>query len=105
MKLQPKALRKTLLFHNVVLSELKNKYKQAGVKNKQIVARILAGRILKKYHFLKEAQCQVGFAYKIMHSNKNRPAGFQFYRREYKNKMVTDTKEQLKKFLEQDDNS
>lgn len=40
-----------------------------------------------------------------MHSNRNRPAGFQFHRREYKNKLNTDTKEQLKKFLERDDNS
>jgi len=53
MKLQPKSLKKTLLFHNVVLSELKNKYKQAGVKNKQIVARILSGKNTEEVPFFK----------------------------------------------------
>ena len=56
MQLKPKALRRTLLFQNVVLSQLKKKYKDSGTKEKQVVSKILALKILKKYHLVKEAQ-------------------------------------------------
>ena len=72
MQLNPKALRRTLLFQNVVLSELRKKYRHSGTKEKQVLSMILALRILKKYGIVKEAQQQLGFSAKMIRKNCER---------------------------------
>ena len=49
----PRKVKRTLLFHNVLILELKNKYKKnKRDKQKHILSESMPGKILKKYRFL-----------------------------------------------------
>lgn len=69
------------------------------------MSKILALKILKKYHLVKEVQNQLGFSAKMMRKNSKRPAGLHFYRKPHRNIISVDTTEKIKIFLERDDNS
>ena len=57
----PKKLKKTLVFHNTLVAELKRKMQEArGSKEKNILSKIVAGNILKRYKMQKRSQDEIG---------------------------------------------
>lgn len=59
-------IKKTLLFHESLIQDIKNKYKKATKdRERQLIAKVTTGRIIKKYRLQKFASDSLGF------SNKN----------------------------------
>ena len=101
-----KNLRRTLLFHNAIMSELREKYQtQRCAKDRQVISKILAGKILKKYRLVKVAQREFGFSPKAMRANEKRPTSLQYTRKKQCNRISKASDEKIKGFLERDDNS
>jgi translation elongation factor EF-Ts len=70
----PSKVRQTLVFHNVLVKELQDVHSKVRctTKNKQILNKILCGKVLKKYKMLKLARSAFGFQPRQRLRNKNR---------------------------------
>lgn len=97
---------KVLLFHNVVMEELKESSKSlTNPKEKQVLSKVIAGKIIKKYRLGKYARQQFSFSQKMMRANQKRPSSLEYHRKRQSN-VITDTIETtVTHFLERDDNS
>lgn len=95
-------LRKTLVFHNTLVSQLRQTYHQKKIKGKQIISKVIAGNILKKYRLVYAAHKELEISYKTMRKNIMTP-GLQYSR--HSNVVSNTTKEKIKEFLERDNNS
>ena len=73
-------LRKTLVFHNTLVSQLRQTYHQKKIKEKQIISKVIAGNILKKYRLVYAAHKELGISYKTMRKNIMTP-GLQYSRK------------------------
>ena len=60
--LSQKTVKKTLLFHNVLLDAIKQKYKSGGQKSKKYISDMLRGNILRKYKLKTHAAREIGFS-------------------------------------------
>lgn len=59
------AIQKTLLFHEVLIEGIRNKHQKAkGEKERQIIAKIITGNIIKKFRQQRLAQNSLGFSKK-----------------------------------------
>lgn len=106
MATPPHTLRRTLVFHNALLAELRDRYENlSSEREKQLISKIMAGKILKKYRLLKMARTEFGFSAKRMRNNEKRSAALKYTRKKQKNSITTDTEEKIKQFLERDENS
>lgn len=106
MATPPHTLRRTLVFHNALLAELRDRYENmSSEREKQLISKIMAGKILKKYRLLKMTRTEFGFSAKRMRNNEKRSAALKYTRKKQKNSISTDTEEKIKQFLERDENS
>lgn len=98
-------IRRVLLFHNVVMAELKERSKSlTNPKEKQILSKVIAGKIIKKYRLGKYAHQEFGFSQKMMRANRKRPNSLDYHRKQQSN-VITKADEITAHFLERDDNS
>ena len=97
-------LRRTHVFHNTLVSQLRQTYHQKKIKEKQIISKVIAGNILKKYRLVYAAHKELGISYKTMRKNIMTP-GLQYSRKKHSNVVSNTTKEKIKEFLERDNNS
>ena len=66
------ATRRSLICHFSLLSELRAKYSSASFRNRQTIAKVLAGKVVKKYRCLGHIQKSVGVSMKCMRKNQSR---------------------------------
>ncbi|XP_041713164.2 uncharacterized protein LOC121546167 [Coregonus clupeaformis] len=73
MQQESKQLKKTLLFHNTIMSEIRKKYQNVdNRKARQLISKLVAGKILKKYHLVTMAKKEFGFSTKLIRTNMTR---------------------------------
>ncbi|XP_070408481.1 uncharacterized protein [Nothobranchius furzeri] len=71
-QLPPAAIQKTLLFHEALVDGIRNKYRKAqGEKERQIIAKVLTEKVLKKYRLQRLAQNSLGFSKKRWRNDEN----------------------------------
>ena len=59
-------IHKTLVFHHVLMAELRDKYKHAdSLRKKQSIAKIVSGKMIKKYRMLSLLHKKVGMAQRV----------------------------------------
>ncbi|KAK0131149.1 hypothetical protein N1851_034155 [Merluccius polli] len=99
-------IRKVLLFHNVIMAELKKSSNSlTNPKEKQILSKVISGKIIKKYRLGKYAHQEFGFSQKMMRANRKRPNSLDYHRKQQSN-VITNTDDlTVAQFLERDDNS
>lgn len=79
-------LQRTLVFHNAVIAEMRDKYKNLqSDRDKQMISKIMAGKVLKKYRLLKMAEREFGFSPRRMRSNEKRTTALTYTRKKQKN--------------------
>lgn len=106
MRQRPKDLRRALLFHNTIFSQIKKKYQNMHTaKDRQVIAKVVAGKLLKKYRLLSFAKKEFGFSPKLMKTTVARASNFQHTRKMQCNKISKEVEEKITTFLERDDNS
>ena len=72
-------LRRTLVFHNAVLAELRQRYQNlSSEREKQLFSKIMAGKILKKYRLLTMAKTEFGFSAKRKRNNEKTSAALTY---------------------------
>ncbi|XP_050391948.2 uncharacterized protein LOC126810751 [Patella vulgata] len=86
-----KTVRKTLLFHNVLMDQLRNSYKQSSKKYKRSFSQTLAGKVLQKYRMRTHAAKSLRI--KTRTNLKTRTC------------LIRRTKQKIQNFFERDDNS
>ncbi|KAL4009294.1 hypothetical protein ACER0C_003146 [Sarotherodon galilaeus] len=95
-------IKKTLLFHESLIEDIRNKYKKATKgRERQLIAKVAAGRIIKKYRLQKFASDSLRFSNKnfrhhdsLHFERKDQQA---FYLRDDVSRMTTGTKQTLTK--------
>jgi hypothetical protein len=99
-------IRKVLLFHNVIMAELKESSNSlTNPKEKQILSKVISGKIIKKYRLGNYAHQEFGFSQKMMRANRKRPNSLDYHRKQQSN-VITNTDDlTVAQFLERDDNS
>lgn len=105
LKQGPKQLRRTLLFHNSIISEIKAKYDTGSRKGRQIISKIVAGRIVKKYRVASMLKKEFGFSSKLQRANVMRTNKLEYTRKKQQNKIGQDVRKMIEEFLERDSNS
>ncbi|CAL8234590.1 unnamed protein product [Boreogadus saida] len=74
-------------------------------KEKQILLKVISGKIIKKYRLGKYAHQEFGFSQKMMRANRKRPNSLDYHRKQQSN-VITNTDDlTVAQFLERDDNS
>ena len=84
------AVRKTLIFNNVLVDEMGKSYQRGSHKVKRSISSIIAGHLIKKYHLLKFAKENIGIA--KSHGSRKR-----------KGCLRTRIGKQIREFFERDD--
>ena len=106
MKQKTKDLRRTLLFQNTIISQIKKKYQNMHTaKDRQVISKVVAGKLLKKYRLLDFARKEFGFSPKLMKTNKTRATKLQYTQQIQCNKISKEVEKKIISFLERDDNS
>ncbi len=106
MKKRTKDLRRTLLFQNTIISQIKKKYQDMHTaKDRQVISKVLAGKLMKKYGLLSFARKEFGFSPKLMKTNKTKATKLQYDRKIQCNKISKEVEKKIISFLERDDNS
>lgn len=101
-----KQLKKTLLFHNTIMSEIRKTYQNVdNRKARQLISKLVAGKILKKYRLVTMAKKEFGFSTKLIRTNMTRADKLKYTRKTQRNRVSQEVKEKITKFLERDDNS
>jgi len=96
-------IRKTLLYHEALIEDIKNKYSKARKeKEKQLIAKITGGRIVKKYRLQGFAENALGFS-KKRHSVQSEDLCST--NRNPTNRFTAAFKSKVKTFFTRDDNS
>lgn len=76
------AIKKTLLFHEALMEDIRNKYKKAqGEKEKQIISKVITGKVLKKYRLQRVALNSLGFSKKRCKNEKNMRVNYNYQRK------------------------
>ncbi|XP_058888822.1 uncharacterized protein LOC117972307 [Acipenser ruthenus] len=99
------AVRKTLLFHHSLIEDIKLKYHTSRKeREKQILSKIVTGKIVKKYRLQKFAQDSFGFSKKRWQSNKqtSENESFTFVRRKV-SRVTDEIKNNVASFYVRDD--
>jgi len=79
MKASPSKVKKALVFHCALVDELKESKEMAqSVRDKQILSRVLHGRILKKYTLLRTVKHDVGLKCRKVQQTKFRTSGLTY---------------------------
>lgn len=79
MKQRTKDLRRTLLFQNTIISQIKKKYQNIHTaKDWQVISKVVASKLLKKYRLLYYARKEFGFSPKLVKTNKTRTTRLQY---------------------------
>ena len=67
-------IRKALVFHHVLMAQLRDKYKHAdSLSKKQSIASTVSGKMIKKYRLLSLLHTKVGMAQRVARQNCNSP--------------------------------
>ncbi|XP_045062811.1 uncharacterized protein LOC121537485 [Coregonus clupeaformis] len=83
MQQESKQLKKTLLFHNTIMSEIRKKYQNVdNRKARQLISKLVAGKILKKYRLVTMAKKEFGFSTKLIRTNMTRADKLKYTRME-----------------------
>ena len=97
------AVKKTLLFHNVLCQSIRAKHaKTASDKEKQILTKLVTSELLRKYKLAKLCREETGVSAKRMRSAVG---GFMEYSRKTYHSVSARCRQTVAKFLERDDNS
>ncbi len=76
------AIKKTLLFHEALMEDIRNKYNKAqGEKEKQIISKVITGKVLKKYRLQRFALNSLGFSKKRCKNEKNMRVNYNYQRK------------------------
>ena len=97
----PANIRKTLLFHNTLLHQIKKKYKSLSYKEKNALRRAVSDRLLRKYKLVNLLKKTVGIGHRELNKTLDKPQSRFTYQRSSNKK----TMEIVKMFLSRDDNS
>lgn len=88
------------------MSELKKGNESlTNPKEKQILSKVIAGKIIKKYRLGKYAHQEFGFSQKMIRANQKRPSFLEYHRKQQSNVITNADEITLAHFLERDDNS
>lgn len=83
------SIQKTLLFHEALVEDIRNKYQKAqGERERQIISKLLKGKVLKKYRLQRFAQNSLGFSKKRWENDKNEKVNYTYQRK--RNKRIGD---------------
>lgn len=97
------AIQKTLLFHEALVEDIRNKYKKAqGERERQIISKIITGKVLKKYRLQRFAQNSLGFSKKRWKNEKNGKVNYT-YQRKRNNRAVDGLMSRVRAFYSRDD--
>lgn len=103
---QSRTSQSQIMFHNVVMAKLKESSKSlTNPKEKQILSKVIAGKIIKKYRLGKYAHQEFRFSQKMMRANQKRPNSLDFQRKKQSNVITRADEIKVAHFLERDDNS
>jgi len=99
-------VKKTLVFHYALVDELKeSKEKAESVSDKQILSRVLQGRILKKYRLLRRSKHEVGLKCQQMLQTKFRTSGLTYVPKKYSRFKSENIQAEIEAFFTEDINS
>ncbi|XP_028254033.1 uncharacterized protein LOC114441699 isoform X2 [Parambassis ranga] len=102
-QLPREAIQKTLLFHEALVQDIRNKYTKAqGEKERQIIAKIVTGKVLKKYRLQRFALNSLGFSKKRWNHEKEGRFNFT-YDRKRNNRIAAGLIERVRDFYLRDD--
>lgn len=100
MKASSSKVKKTLVFHYALVDELKeSKEKAQSVSEKQILSRVLQGRILKKYRLLRRSKHEVGLKCQQMLQTKFRTSGLTYVPKKYSRFKSENIQAEIEAFL------
>ncbi len=92
-------IRKTLLFHQSLIKDISNKYQQTTKeRERQLIAKVTTGRIVKKYRLQRFAEDSLGFSSKRWQHNESLD-----FERKKTNRFTDEFKNRVKTFYIRDD--
>lgn len=95
------AIRKTLLFHEALVEDIRNNYKNAqGERERQIISKVITGKVLKKYRMQRLAQHSLGFSNK--RNNEKNTVNYT-YQRKRNNRIADVLISRVRAFYSRDD--
>ena len=101
-----KKVKKQLLYHNVVIEQLRTKYNSLeNESDRQVFSKILAGNVLKKYRMVGESLKYFGMSRRRMVSNEKRSGRLVFEKKSRNPQKKSSIREKVRTFLELDINS
>ena len=106
MSQSPSKVRKTLVFHHALVEELRTvNTSSRSHRDKQILSKVLYGKILKKYKLLSVASRECGLRRRQMLRNMAKEAALCYVPRKYARFKVKDAKQLVEHFFLEDINS
>jgi len=109
MTQSPSKVKKTLVFHHALVQELNNTHRSArSYREKQILSKVLSGKVLKKYKMLSVANREFGIRRRqtLQHlRNKAKEPGLGYIPRKYCRFKIADAKHVVEQFFLEDINS
>lgn len=98
-------VRKSILCESVLVQELKEKYADTnGEKQKQILSKIIKGKLLRKYRLMTEAKKLFGYSRNRHISNAERGSSLEYERKQSKRKVPAAVRKSIREFYTRDDN-
>ena len=102
----PSAVRKTLHFHHALVDELSESNKKAkNTQEKQILSKVIDGKILKKYRVMAAATSAFGLRIRQINRHKHRRSHFLYEPKHYCRFSLANMKSVVEKFFLEDINS
>jgi hypothetical protein len=106
MSQSPSKVRKTLVFHHALVQELRGSNSRfTSYRDKQIMSKVLYGKILKKYKLLSVANREFGLRLRPILRNKDGEAMLHYIPRKYGRFRLDNAKSAVEQFFAQDINS
>lgn len=91
------------MFHEALVEDIRNKYKNArGEREKQIISKVITGKVLKKYRMQRFALNSLGFSTKRCKNEKNLKVNYT-YQRKQNNRVADVLISRVRAFYSRDD--
>jgi hypothetical protein len=101
----PRSIRRTLIFHNALVSEINDRSNRANPGERQILNKVFAGKILKKYRMLSRAKKELGIRPFQQNRRKNATESLKYDKKKINKFSCRSIFEVVEKFFLQDINS
>lgn len=106
MSQYPSKIKKTLVFHHALIDELQaSNTMSRSYQDKQILSKVLSGKILKKYKLLSVANSAFGLRSRQFLRNENKTASLHYIPRQYARFSIDNVNAVVEQFFMEDINS